>query len=60
MDKLNDNKSTPTKSDEALWIKNEDVDLGTKNEDIYSREIEQPNRSNATPDIPQEVPVREM
>ncbi len=57
MDKLNDNKSTPTK---RTGIKNEDVDLGTKNEDIYSREIEQPNRSNATPDIPQEVPVREM
>jgi len=57
MDKLDDNKGTPTK---RTGIKNDVVDLGTKNVDIYSREIEQPNRSDATPDIPQEMPVREM
>jgi len=57
MDKLDDNKGTPTK---RTGTKNDVVDLGTKNVDIYSREIEQPNRSNATPDIPQEMPVREM
>lgn len=57
MDKLDNSKGTPTK---RTGVKNEDVDLGTKNENINSREIEQPSRSDATPDIPQEMPAREM
>lgn len=57
MDKLNDSKGTPTK---RTGINDKDADLGSKNDDIYSREIEQPNHSNATPEIPQEMPVREM
>ncbi len=56
MSEFNDTKGVPTKRTEN----DETPDSATKNGDIYSRELEQPNRSNATPDIPQEMPIREM
>jgi hypothetical protein len=57
MGKLDNNKSAPTRRTE---INNDPPDSGTKNNEVYSRELEQPGRSNATPDIPQEMPVREI
>jgi hypothetical protein len=57
MSKFNDTKGAPTKRPKT---NDETLDSATKNGDVYSRELEQPNRSNATPDIPQEMPIREM
>lgn len=54
---MNDTKGAPTKRTET---NDETPDSVTKNDDVYSRELEQPNRSDATPDIPQEMPIREM
>jgi len=56
MDKLDNNKGTPTK---RTGIKSKEMDTDTKVTEIYSREIEQPSRSDATPDIPVELPPLE-
>lgn len=54
MDKMYDNKGTPTKK---TSLKNASNDDNTKRSD--SPEIEQQNSSNATPTIPDEMPIRE-
>lgn len=54
MDKMNDNKGTPSK-DTGSKNNNSDNDVDYKN----GSEIENPNPSTATPEVPDEMPVRE-
>lgn len=63
MDRYNDNKATPTK---RTGVKNDNnsLDTGSDNDNngnqIISPEIAQPNPTSATPNIPAEMPSRDI
>ncbi|HHT87409.1 MAG TPA: hypothetical protein GX002_00115 [Clostridiales bacterium] len=63
MDRINDNKGTPTK---RTGVKN-DTDFSDKEKDngmiptrTMAPEISQPNPATATPSIPVEIPARNV
>lgn len=57
MDKLNNNKATPTKT---RTRGDAGSDNNFRNDTHLDTEIDQPDPSIATPSIPQEMPAREI
>jgi hypothetical protein len=58
MDKMDDNKGTPTKRTGAKNEASYDNDMRMEHGNVP--EIEQPNPSKGTPSIPAEMPAREV